>query len=70
MPQDELKQFGLSDEDIAERRFSPQFRDFMKFQAARTHRLYDEANAGIFVAQSRRPLRRCDGFDALPRDFG
>ena len=47
MPQDELKQFGLSDEDIAQRRFSPQFREFMEFQAGRAHRLYDEANQGI-----------------------
>ncbi len=54
MPQDELKQFGLSDEDIAEHNFSPQFREFMKFQADRAHRLYDEANAGI-------PLLNKDG---------
>ena len=47
MPQDELKRFGLSDEDIAARRFSPQFREFMRWQAARAHRLYDEANVGI-----------------------
>jgi len=47
MPQDELKRFGLGDEDIAARRFSPAFRDFMCFQAERAHRLYDEANAGI-----------------------
>ena len=47
MPQDELKQFGLSDEDIKQRNFSPQFREFMQFQAARAHRLYDEANVGI-----------------------
>ncbi len=47
MPQDELKQFGLSDEDIAQRRFSPAFREFMKFQVARAHSLYDEANKGI-----------------------
>ena len=47
MPQDELKQFGLSDEDIAARRFSPSFRAFMEFQVARAHALYDEANKGI-----------------------
>ena len=47
MPQDELKRFGLSDEDIAQKRFSPAFREFMRFQVARAHRLYDEANAGI-----------------------
>ena len=47
MPQDELKRFGLSDEDIARRRFSPQFREFMRFQVERAHDLYDEANRGI-----------------------
>ena len=47
MPQNELKQFGLSDEDIMARRFSPAFREFMQFQATRAHRLYDEANKGI-----------------------
>ena len=47
MPQDELKQFGLSDEDIAGQRFSPAFRQFMQWQAKRAHRLYDEANEGI-----------------------
>ncbi len=47
MPQDELKQFGISDEDIASRRFSPAFRAFMQFQVARAHALYDEANKGI-----------------------
>ncbi len=47
MPQDELKQFDLSDEDIAQRKFSPAFREFMRFQAARAHELYDEANKGI-----------------------
>ena len=47
MPQDELKQFDLSDKAIANRKFSPQFREFMKFQAARAHRLYEEANQGI-----------------------
>jgi phytoene synthase len=47
MPQDELARFGLSDDDIAQRRFSPAFREFMKFQAQRAHGLYEEANAGI-----------------------
>ena len=47
MPQNELKQFGLSDEDIMARRFSPAFREFMQFQATRARRLYDEANKGI-----------------------
>jgi phytoene synthase len=47
MPQNELARFGLSDDDIAQRRFSPQFRAFMIYQAERAHRLYEEANRGI-----------------------
>ena len=47
MPQDELHRFGLSNEDIEARRFSPQFQEFMEFQAQRAHALYDEANKGI-----------------------
>jgi phytoene synthase len=47
MPADELAQFGLSREDIEQRRFTTQFREFMKFQAARSHRLYEEAAQGI-----------------------
>jgi phytoene synthase len=47
MPQDEMSRFGITDDDIANRRFSPAFRDFMRFQAARAHELYEEANAGI-----------------------
>ena len=53
MPQDELRQFGLSDSDIAERRFSPQFSEFMQWQTARAHRLYDEANMGIPLLEPR-----------------
>ncbi|HEX8464895.1 MAG TPA: phytoene/squalene synthase family protein [Abditibacterium sp.] len=47
MPADELARFGLSRDDIAARQFSPDFRAFVEFQAARCHRLYEEANQGI-----------------------
>ncbi len=47
MPADELKQFGLSRDDIENRNFSPGFRAFMEFQGARAHALYEEANRGI-----------------------
>jgi len=36
MPRDELAACGLSREDIARRRFSPAFRDFMKLQVERS----------------------------------
>lgn len=47
MPQDELAQFGLSDDDIARRNFSPRFKEFMHFQAARTRQLYQQSDKGI-----------------------
>lgn len=47
MPADELARFGLSRKDIETRNFSPDFRAFMEFQAARAHQLYEEANLGI-----------------------
>ena len=47
MPQDELARFGLSRDDIADRRFSDEFREFMRFQIARADSLYDFANPGI-----------------------
>ncbi|RYX86668.1 phytoene/squalene synthase family protein [bacterium] len=47
MPQDELARFGISRDDIAARRFSNEFRDFMRFQVTRADSLYDFANQGI-----------------------
>lgn len=47
MPADELARFKLSRADIETRNFSPDFRAFMEFQAARAHALYEEANLGI-----------------------
>jgi phytoene synthase len=47
LPQDELARWCLGDEDIAARRFSPKFREFMGWQVTRAHNLYEEANAGI-----------------------
>lgn len=47
MPQDELAAYGLSNDDIAGRRFSSQFAAFTIWQSARAHSLYEEANEGI-----------------------
>ena len=46
-PLDELARFNLNENDIANRRFSPNFADFMQFQAARAHDLYEDAAIGI-----------------------
>lgn len=44
MPEDELARFGLSVDDIARRKWSPEFRAFMKFQVERARQLYAEGN--------------------------
>ncbi|MBV9865134.1 MAG: phytoene/squalene synthase family protein [Abitibacteriaceae bacterium] len=51
MPQDELANYGLSNEDIAARRYSKKFEAFVIYQAARAHSLYEEANEGIALLQ-------------------
>ena len=53
MPQDELSQFGLCDDDIATRNFSPHFAEFMQFQATRARELYSESDKGIPLLASR-----------------
>jgi len=59
MPQDELEEFGLSTADIAERRFSKNFANFMRFQNMRAKVLYASANEGIELldAAGRLPVR-------------
>ena len=47
LPQDELAQYGLSEEDIKEKRLSPQWKAFMTFQIQRCRDLYAEADKGI-----------------------
>ncbi len=47
LPEDELSHFNLSRDDIAARRFSDDFREFMRFQVARTDAMYEFANGGI-----------------------
>ena len=43
LPIDELKQFDVKAQDLMQRQYSERFTALMKFQAARAHRLYDEA---------------------------
>lgn len=47
MPLDELRQFGLSAEDIANRVYDERFVAFMKFQIERNRQIYREALPGI-----------------------
>jgi len=52
LPQDELREFGLSDATIADGIVTNKWREFMRFQIARVHRLYDEALPGIGMLDS------------------
>lgn len=47
LPLDELAQFGLSAEDIAQGQVNDRWRAFMRFQIQRTRALYEEARPGI-----------------------
>ena len=58
LPLDEMARFNVSPEQIAERRFDRNFEALMRGQAARAHRLYDEAAPGI-------PLLHPDGQRAV-----
>ncbi len=47
LPQDELAQFGLSNEDIATHRYDEKFIALMKFQIERNREIYRESLKGI-----------------------
>lgn len=47
LPQDELADFGLTEADVAQSVVDDRWRAFMKFQIARTRRLYREALPGV-----------------------
>ena len=47
LPLDELEEFGVSEEAIAEGRIDENWRAFMRFQIARARQLYEEAQPGI-----------------------
>jgi phytoene synthase len=47
LPKDELDAFGISEEDIERGVVTEKWRDFMRFQIERNHRLYSESIPGI-----------------------
>jgi phytoene synthase len=47
IPQDELKKFGLSNQDIADHRYDEKFIALMKFQIERNREIYRESQKGI-----------------------
>ncbi|CAI5463595.1 unnamed protein product [Closterium sp. Yama58-4] len=58
LPQDELAQFGLSDDDIFEGKVTDNWRGFMKFQIERARNYFKTAEAGVVELdrQSRWPV--------------
>ncbi|CAI5983008.1 unnamed protein product, partial [Closterium sp. NIES-65] len=58
LPQDELAQFGLSDDDIFEGKVTDNWRNFMKFQIERARNYFKTAEAGVVEldSQSRWPV--------------
>ena len=47
LPLDELRDFGVTEQQVAERRADDPFRDLMRFQIARARRYYHDAQRGI-----------------------
>jgi len=56
LPLQELRAFGLSEEDLRARRVDERWRSFMRFQIARARQLYAEAWPGIALLPSRARL--------------
>ena len=59
LPLEDLRQFGVSEDDILAGKMTPQFVDLMRFQIDRTRQLYARADLGIpaLPARSRLPVR-------------
>ena len=47
LPEDEMKRFGISKDDIFKQKFTADFYDFMVFQAERAAKYYEESLPGI-----------------------
>jgi 15-cis-phytoene synthase len=64
LPADELKTFGLSEDDLRRGQVDDRWRDFMRFQIDRARRLYASAAAGVHYLQgfgSQRMVRLMGG---------
>lgn len=49
LPNEDLRTFGVSEDDILNERISPELRKCMKFQVERAHHYYDEGDKGIML---------------------
>ncbi|HEU4439905.1 MAG TPA: presqualene diphosphate synthase HpnD [Methylomirabilota bacterium] len=54
LPQTDLRRFGVTAEDLAQGRYTPQFVDLMTFQAARAREYYHRAWAALPPGDARR----------------
>ena len=52
IPQADLAQFGVTEQDIFEEKMTPQLRALMKFQVERAHQYYTEAIPGISLLKT------------------
>jgi len=59
LPQEDLKQFGVTEEQIREQRLDDNYREMMKFQIARARMYYERARRGVFMLapESRLPVQ-------------
>jgi len=80
LPLEDMRRFGVTEEQIAERQFTPAYRDLLAFECARTKALFDEGSrlldsidghvkrdVALFTAGGVAILRRIEaqGFDTL-----
>ncbi len=53
LPQDDMQRFGVSESDIAQRRFSAAFAELMRFEVNRTRALFEEGKALLPMIDAR-----------------
>jgi len=64
LPQEDLRRFGYSGQDLLERRMTPGFCDLMRFEVARTRQFYAAARA-ILPAEDRRTMLAAEIMGAI-----
>ena len=64
LPQEDLRRFGYSDQDLLERRMTPAFHDLMRFEVERAWQFYAAARA-ILPAEDRRTMLAAEIMGAI-----
>ena len=54
LPQDDLRQFGVTEDDLAAHRIDQRFIDLIEFEMARTETYYERAKAGVTLLKTGR----------------